>query len=117
MEYSQIEILETIRMTEIEHLDIRTVTLGISLRDCGDRSNEALCERVRSKVVKYASRLVSITDQISAEYGIPIANRRIAVTPVSIVAESASEPDYTALAHALDAAAKAPAITTATMRA
>jgi uncharacterized protein len=106
MEYSQIEILETIRMTEIEHLDIRTVTLGISLRDCGDRSNEALCERVRSKVVRQASRLVSVTDQISAEYGIPIANRRIAVTPASMVGESASQPDYVALARALDSAAK-----------
>src|SRR5215471_2226496 len=106
MEYSQIEILETIRMTEIEHLDIRTVTLGVSLRDCGDRSSEALCERVRSKVVSQASRLVSVTDQISAEYGIPIANRRIAVTPAAIVAESAVEPDFVGLAQALDSAAK-----------
>jgi uncharacterized protein len=102
MEYTQTEILETIRMTEMEHLDIRTVTMGISLRDCGDSSNAALCERVYRKIIRYASRLVAVTEEISAEYGISIANRRIAVTPAALVAESAIDADYVALAHALD---------------
>jgi uncharacterized protein (UPF0210 family) len=105
MEYTQTEILETIRMTEMEHLDIRTVTMGISLRDCGDSSNAALCERVYRKIIRYASRLVAVTEEISAEYGISIANRRIAVTPAALVAESAIDADYVALAHALDRAA------------
>ena len=105
MEYTQTEILETIRMTEMEHLDIRTVTLGISLRDCADSSNAGVCEKVYRKITRYAARLVAVTNEISAEYGIPIANRRIAVTPASFVAESAAEPDYVALAHALDRAA------------
>jgi len=92
-------------MTEMEHLDIRTVTMGISLRDCGDSSNAALCERVYRKIIRYASRLVAVTEEISAEYGISIANRRIAVTPAALVAESAIDADYVALAHALDRAA------------
>jgi uncharacterized protein (UPF0210 family) len=107
IEYTQSEILETIRMTEIEHLDIRTVTMGLSLRDCGDSSMEAVCEKVYRKITRYASRLVAVTDEISAEYGIPIANRRIAVTPAALVAESADRPDYVALARALDRAALA----------
>lgn len=105
MDYSQSEILETIRMTEMEHLDIRTVTMGISLRDCSDSSNAALCEKVYRKIVRYAARLVAATDEIADEYGISIANRRIAVTPAALVAESAENPDYIALAHALDRAA------------
>ena len=92
-------------MTEMEHLDIRTVTMGISLRDCGDSSNAALCERVYRKIVRYASRLVAVTEEIAAEYGISIANRRVAVTPAALVAESAVDADYVALAHALDRAA------------
>jgi hypothetical protein len=102
MRYTPIEIVETIRMTEMEHLDIRTVTMGISLRDCSDSSMAAICEKVYRKITNYASRLVQVTDEISAEYGVPIANRRIAVTPVVLVAESADQPDFIALARALD---------------
>ena len=105
MEYSQSEILETIRMTEMEHLDIRTVTMGISLRDCSDRSIASTCEKVYRKITRYASRLVAATDEISTEYGIPVANRRLAVTPAALVAESAEDADYTQLARALDQAA------------
>lgn len=105
MKYTQTEILETIRMTEMEHLDIRTVTLGVSLRDCADRSMPAIAERVYDKITRYAARLIPVTDHISAEYGIRIANRRVAVTPASLVAESADAPDYVALARALDRAA------------
>lgn len=105
MDYSQSEILETIRMTEMEHLNIRTVTLGISLRDCSDSSIAAVCEKVYTKIVRYARRLVSTTDEIASEYGISIANRRIAITPAALVAESCSDPDYIALARALDRAA------------
>jgi uncharacterized protein len=105
MEYSQSEILETIRMTEMEHLDIRTITLGISLRDCADASISAVCEKVYAKITRYASRLVPVTDEIASEYGISIANRRIAITPAALVAESSTDANYVALAHALDRAA------------
>jgi uncharacterized protein (UPF0210 family) len=105
MDYSQSEILETIRMTEMEHLDIRTVTMGISLRDCADSSIAAVCDKVYRKILRYSSRLVSITDEIASEYGISIANRRIAITPAALVAESSVDADYVALAHALDRAA------------
>src|SRR5437868_6398244 len=89
MEYSQAEILQTVRMTEMEHLDIRTVTLGLSLRDCATESIETTGQRVREKIERVASRLVSTVDQIGYESGIRIANKRIAVTPVSILTEGA----------------------------
>src|ERR1700687_55472 len=90
MEYSQAEILETVRMTEMEHLDIRTVTLGLSLLDCATDSIESTAARVREKIERVAARLVSTADQIGDEIGIRIANKRIAVTPASILTEGAS---------------------------
>ncbi len=105
MDYSQSEILETIRMTEMEHLDIRTVTMGISLRDCSDSSIAAVCDKVHAKIVRYAHRLVATTNEIASEYGISIANRRIAITPAALVAESCADADYVRLAQALDRAA------------
>src|SRR5207253_10067532 len=89
MEYSQTEILQTVRMTEMEHLDIRTVTLGLSLRDCATESIETTGQRVREKIERVASRLVSTVDEIGDEIGIRVANKRIAVTAVSILTERA----------------------------
>jgi len=90
MEYTQAEILQTVRMTEMEHLDIRTVTLGLSLRDCAADSIAATAERVREKIGRTAGRLVSTVDEIGNEIGIRVANKRISVTPVSILTEGAS---------------------------
>ena len=89
MEYTQTEILQTIAMTEMEHLDIRTVTLSLSLRDCVTDSIETTSARVREKIEKTAARLVSTVDAIGDEIGIRIANKRIAVTPVSFLTEGA----------------------------
>src|SRR5207237_5203615 len=89
MEYSQAEILQTVRMTEMEHLDIRTVTLGLSLRDCVTDSIQSTSDRVREKIERVAANLVGTVDQIGDEIGIRIANKRIAVTPVSFLTESA----------------------------
>src|SRR6266480_7446169 len=89
MEYSQAEILQTVRMTEMEHLDIRTVTLGLSLLDCATDSIENTAARVREKIESVAASLVSTVDQIGDEIGIRVANKRIAVTPVSILTEGA----------------------------
>ncbi len=89
MEYSQAEILQTVRMTEMEHLDIRTVTLGLSLRDCAGDTIESTAQRVREKIETTAARLVSTVDEIGDELGIRVANKRIAVTPVSVLTEGA----------------------------
>jgi uncharacterized protein (UPF0210 family) len=80
MEYTQAEILQTVRMTEMEHLDIRTVTLGLSLSDCTGASAEETAEQVRAKIERSAARLVQTVDEIGDEIGIPVANKRIAVT-------------------------------------
>ena len=90
MEYTQAEILQTIAMTEMEHLDIRTVTLGLSLRDCGTDSISTTADRVRAKIEHAAAGLVDAVDEIGDEIGIRIANKRIAVTPVSLLTEGAS---------------------------
>src|SRR5256714_15545234 len=90
MEYTQAEILQTIAMTEMEHLDIRTVTLDLSLRDCATGSIDSTAARVREKIERSASRLVSTVDEIGNEIGIRVANKRIAVTPVSILTEGAT---------------------------
>ncbi|HEY3102948.1 MAG TPA: PFL family protein [Pyrinomonadaceae bacterium] len=106
MEYSQAEILQTIAMTEMEHLDIRTVTLSLSLRDCATDSIESTSARVREKIEQTAARLVSTVDQIGDEIGIRIANKRIAVTPVSFLTEGA-RGNPVDLGRAIDEAAGA----------
>jgi uncharacterized protein (UPF0210 family) len=104
MEYSQAEILQTVAMTEMEHLDVRTVTLGLSLLDCASNSMTETADRARSKIERVASRLVQTVDEIGDEIGLRIANKRIAVTPISLITEgSPGSPVEVALA--IDAAA------------
>src|SRR6267142_2121745 len=104
MEYSQAEILQTVAMTEMEHLDVRTVTLGLSLRDCASDSIARVTERVVEKIHRFADRLVVTADEIGNEFGIRIANKRIAITPVSMITEGATGDPIT-LARAIDEAA------------
>ncbi|HYJ45821.1 MAG TPA: PFL family protein [Pyrinomonadaceae bacterium] len=107
MEYTQAEILQTVRMTEMEHLDIRTVTLGLSLRDCASDSIEKTAERAQEKIERTAERLVQTVDEIGDEVGIRIANKRISITPASMIVEGArNEGDYVKLARAIDEAAR-----------
>lgn len=106
MLFSPQEIIETLMMTEMEHLDIRTITLGISLRDCADSSMSRVCDRVTSKIRTLAERLVPVVDELAAEFGIPVANKRIAVTPLSLVGESSTDLNYVQLARAVDSVAK-----------
>jgi uncharacterized protein (UPF0210 family) len=106
MDYTQAEILQTVRMTEMEHLDIRTVTLGLSLRDCSAESMERTAERCREKILRVAGRLVSTVNEVGEEVGIRIANKRIAITPVSMVAEGARSRDFITIARAIDDAAR-----------
>ena len=106
MEYSQAEILQTVAMTEMEHLDVRTVTLGLSLRDCASESIQRTAERAGEKIRRVAERLVQTVDEIGDEIGMRVANKRIAVTPVSIITEGAGG-DPVPLARAIDDAAAA----------
>lgn len=99
------EILETIKMIQDEHLDIRTVTMGISLRDCCDSDGKRARRKTYDKITRLAARLVRVGEDIEREYGIPIINKRISVTPISMVAESCSDGDYVEFAKTLDRAA------------
>lgn len=101
------DILETIKMIREEHLDIRTITMGISLRDCCDRSVEKAAARIYDKITAKAEKLVATADEIAQKYGIPIINKRVSVTPIALLADCCDSDDATPLAHALDDAAKA----------
>ena len=102
---NQKEILETINMIEKENLDIRTITMGISLLDCASESIDKLTSKVYDKVTKKAENLVKVGEQIEAEYGIPIINKRISVTPVSLIGQGHSPSDFVKIAKTLDKAA------------
>ena len=104
MEYTQAEILQTVAMTEMEHLDVRTVTLGLSLLDCSSDSMSAIAERAAEKIRRVAARLVKTVDEIADEFGIRVANKRIAITPVSLLTEGA-KGNPVELARAIDGAA------------
>ncbi|MBQ7960373.1 MAG: PFL family protein [Clostridia bacterium] len=101
------EIMETIKMIDDEHLDIRTITMGISLLDCIDSSAEKACEKIYEKITRLAKDLVKTGEDISRQYGIPIINKRISVTPISIVAGASDAENYVMFAETLDRAAKA----------
>lgn len=100
------DILETIKMIEEEHLDIRTVTMGISLRDCASDSVKKVAERVYDKICMRAEKLVPTCDEISAEYGIPIINKRVSVTPISFLCDSVESDDVIPIALAMQRAAE-----------
>ncbi len=102
------EVRETNRMIEKENLDVRTITMGISLLDCVCNDLGLLCENIYHKITEKAGNLVRTGEEISKEYGIPIVNKRISVTPVSLVGASAckTEGDFVKIAEALDRAAK-----------
>jgi len=106
MNYDFTEILETIRMTEIEHFDIRTVTLGISLRDCHDRSIEVTKQKIYDKILRYGKQHVKNAKEVEAQYGISIANKRVSVTPISIPFDSFKMEDFVEIAKTLDKAAE-----------
>lgn len=101
------DILETIHMISDENLDIRTVTMGISLLDCADSDIDVSCEKVYNKITRCAKNLVSVCTDIEREYGIPIINKRISVTPIAIVAATCKDGDIVKYAHALERAASA----------
>lgn len=99
------DILETINMIREENLDIRTVTMGISLLDCVSDSPDVFCRKIYDKITKKAERLVSVAEDIEKEYGIPIINKRISVTPIAIAGGNFGSEDFVKIAQVLDSAA------------
>ncbi len=100
------DILETIRMIQDENLDIRTITMGISLLDCIDPDIDKACEKVYEKITRCAKNLVKVGEDIEREYGIPIINKRISVTPIAIISAACKESPVK-FAKTLDRAAEA----------
>lgn len=102
---NHLEIMETIRMIQEENLDVRTITMGISLIDCMDTDINKSCEKVYNKIIKYAKDLVRVGDFISKKYGIPVINKRVSVTPISMLV-GVSGGDPVLYAKTLDKAAE-----------
>lgn len=104
MIYESEELRETLRMIEVEHLDIRAVTMGISLRDCATDDLQATCRRVYDKITRSADRLVAVAADVQSAYGVPITNKRISVTPMALVGEPTRAASYVPLAETMDRA-------------
>lgn len=100
------DIIATLDMIDNQHLDVRTITMGISLLDCCGEDINKVADKIYDKITKKAEKLVETGEQIEKEFGIPIVNKRISVTPMSLVGASCAQTDYTPLALALDKAAK-----------
>lgn len=100
------DILETIHMISDENLDVRTVTMGISLLDCADEDPHRACEKIYNKITTRAKDLVKVAEEVSAAYGVPIVNKRISVTPIAMLLAPCKNPDPVEFARTLDAAAK-----------
>lgn len=98
------EVFETNKMIEQENLDVRTITMGISLLDCADRSLSTTCSNIKEKISRYASNLVKTGEEISREFAIPIVNKRISITPISLVGGTCCDTpsDYVQIAKTLD---------------
>ncbi len=101
-----LEIQETLRMIQLEHLDIRTITMGISLKDCADGDSARARDRIYRKITSLAANLVRVGQEIALEYGIPIINKRISVTPISLVTAGAKAEELPDFAQTLDEAAR-----------
>ena len=104
-----LEVTETNQMIEQENLDVRTITMGINLLDCADSDLNNCCKKIYKKITTYAKNLVKTGNDIASEFGIPIVNKRISITPISLVGASCCKTpaDYVTIARTLDRAAKA----------
>lgn len=103
---NQKDILETQDMIQNQHLDIRTITMGISLLDCCDPDLSVCCKKIYEKITRCAKDLVRVGEDIEKEFGIPIVNKRISVTPIALVGAACRTDSYVEIAKTLDAAAK-----------
>ena len=100
------EVAETLSMVSEQNLDLRTITMGISLAGCADEDMGRMCDKVYDRITRTAERLVGTAEDLEAEYGIPIANKRVSVTPIAQVAAGCADEDLSPLAHAMDRAAE-----------
>ena len=100
------DIFQTLDMINKRHLDIRTITMGISLMDCADRDIEVCCQKIYDKITRCAKDLVRVGEDIEKEFGIPIVNKRISVTPIALVAAACEADSYVPIANTLDEAAR-----------
>ena len=102
------EVLETNKMIEHENLDVRTITMGISLLDCADRDLDVTCEKIRAKILRLAGNLKKTAEDIATEFGVPIVNKRISITPISLVGGACckSPGDFVKIAKVLDSVAE-----------
>ena len=103
---NQKDILQTLDMIDKRHLDIRTITMGISLLDCCDPDPKVCCDKIYEKITRCAKNLVQVGEDIEKEFGIPIVNKRISVTPIALVAAACNCDSYVEIAKTLDKAAK-----------
>ena len=99
------QILKTVSMIQNENLDVRTVTLGVNLLDCRHRDVDTLCARIVDKIERVAGRLVQTCEDMSVRYGVPVVNKRLAVTPMADVGAGLDAEGFVALARALEQAA------------
>ena len=100
------EVAETLNMVSQQNLDLRTITMGISLYGCADEDMDRMCTKVYDRITKTAENLVPVATQLEREYGIPIANKRVSVTPIAQIAAACPDKDLTPIAHAMDRAAE-----------
>ena len=100
------EIAETLAMVSEQNLDLRTITMGISLNSCADEDLDRMCQKVYDRITRQAEHLVAVAEDLEREYGIPIANKRVSVTPIAQIAACTLAQDLTPLAHTLDRAAE-----------
>lgn len=103
---TQNEVLETLSMIKQQNLDVRTITLGLSLLDCASDDINKICTNIYDKITFSAENLVKTGEDIEREYGIPIINKRISITPISLVAAATKANSYLPIAKAMDRAAK-----------
>lgn len=100
------EVLETNRMIDDMNLDVRTITMGISLLDCADADVDKFNEKIYNKITTYAKDLVKVGDELAKKYGVPVVNKRISITPIAIAAAGCKTDSYVSIAQTLDRAAK-----------
>src|SRR6266403_1630109 len=99
------EVREVLRMIENESLDVRAVTMGISLRDTAAQTLDATCQRISEKVLRLGDKLVATAAAVEADFAVPITNKRISVTPLALVTEACRAPRVVKVAEVLDQAA------------
>ena len=101
MDITPREVAETLSMVSEQNLDLRTITMGISLMGCADEDMDRICEKVYDKITHTAEHLVSTAEDLESEYGIPIANKRVSVTPIAQIAAACPAADLSPVAHPL----------------